>query len=237
MTMNINNLQQFVYDEVTSTFDVAKQLLQNHSQGVVIAKRQTKGKGKGERKFVSNDGGLYFTIFCKQVDFSPSFALKTVINAGLSVYDTLVSLGFNAKLKWPNDVLINGKKVCGILCETITCGDKLDFMCGVGINVNSTCFDEFDDIATSLYLQSGKIVDIDEFANLVINNICKNLFDDSDKTDEFFKASKMLGKKVIVTDINQSYTVEINGLSQDGFLCGIKDGVQTTIVCGDVKEV
>ena len=47
----------------------------------------------------------------------------------------------------------------------------------------------------------------------------------------------MLGKKVLVTDINQSYMVEINGLSQDGFLCGIKDGVQTTIVCGDVKEV
>ena len=54
MTMNINNLQQFVYDEVTSTFDVAKQLLQNHSQGVVIAKRQTKGKVTDEEENIRN---------------------------------------------------------------------------------------------------------------------------------------------------------------------------------------
>ena len=162
MSMNIDNLPRFLYDQVTSTFDVAKQLLQTNDKGVVIAKSQTKGKGKGERKFASNDGGLYFTIFCKKVDFSPSFALKTVINAGLSVYEVLKQLGFNAKLKWPNDVLINGKKVCGILCETMTCGDQLDFMCGVGINVNSTCFDEFGDVATSLYLQGGKKLDMDE---------------------------------------------------------------------------
>ena len=167
-----------------------------------------------------------------------SFALKSVINAGLSVYDVFVSLGFNAKLKWPNDVLINCKKVCGILCETLTCGDKTDFMCGVGINVNSTCFDEFDDIATSLFLQSGKNkLDINQFAKNVITKVSQNHFDESDKQTQFFNASQMMGKTVLVSDANESYKVQINGLSQDGFLCGLRDGVQTKIICGDVKEV
>ena len=67
--------------------------------------------------------------------------------------------------------------------------------------------------------------------------VYKNLFDDRDKTDDFFNASKMLGKNVLVTNAFESYMVEVNGLSQDGFLCGLKDGVQTKIVCGDVKEV
>ncbi len=235
--MTIDNLQIFNFDKVSSTFDVAKELMQQHEKGVVIAKSQTCGKGKGERKFVSNDGGLYFTIFYKNLSISPAFALKSVINAGLSVYDVLVSLGFNAKLKWPNDVLINGKKVCGILSETLICGDKTDFMCGVGINVNTTCFDEFDDIATSLFLQNGKKVDINEFAKTVISKVLQNLFDDGDKQNQFFNASKMLGKTVVVTDANESYKVQINGLSQEGFLCGMRDGVQTKIVCGDVKEV
>ena len=235
--MTVNDLKVFEFDKVSSTFDVAKQLMQQHEKGVVIAKSQTCGKGKGQRKFVSNDGGLYFTIFYKNMQISPSFALKSVINAGLSVYNVLVSLGFNAKLKWPNDVLINGKKVCGILSETLICGDKTDFMCGVGINVNSTCFDEFDDIATSLFLQSGTKPDINEFAKIVISKVAQNLFDGSDKTSEFFNASQMMGKTVVVTDANESYQVQINGLSHEGFLCGLRDGVQTKIICGDVKEV
>ena len=160
-----------------------------------------------------------------------------MINGGLSVFRVLKNLGFDVRLKWPNDVLIGKKKVCGILCENITCGDKLDFMCGVGINVNSTCFDEFDDIATSLFLQSGKKLCIDDFATMVIKEVTKNLFDDSDKTHAFFDASKMLGKTVFVPNMQESYTVKINGLSPDGFLCGERDGVQTKIVCGDVKEV
>ncbi|MBR2030552.1 MAG: biotin--[Clostridia bacterium] len=168
---------------------------------------------------------------------NPSFALKSVINAGLSVYEVLVSLGFDAKLKWPNDVLINGKKVCGILCETLTCGDKIDFMCGVGINVNSTCFNEFNDIATSLFLQSRTKFDINQFAKTVIQKVLQNLFDENDKQTQFFNASQMMGKTVLVTDANESYVVQINGLSQDGFLCGLRDEVQTKIICGDVKEV
>lgn len=237
MNTNIDGLQVFLYDSVTSTFDVAKQLMTTHEKGVVLSKTQTKGKGKGTRKFASNDGGLYFTIFLKNLSFNPSFLLKTVINAGLSVYDVLVSLGFDAKLKWPNDVLIKGKKVCGILSECTICGDKADFMCGVGINVNSTCFDEFEDIATSLFLQSGKQFDIYEFATLVIDKVHKNLFDNSDNSKRFFDASKMLGKTVLVTDANESYTAKITGISPDGFLYGQKNGIQTKIVCGDIKEV
>jgi len=237
MTDDMCNLQRFEYDKVTSTFDVAKQLSAQYDSGVVIAKNQTEGRGKGERKFASNDGGLYFTVFYKNPKIALSDCLKTVINAGISVYSVLKKFGFDAKLKWPNDVLIKGKKVCGILCELKTCEKEALFMCGVGINVNSTCFDEFDDVATSLFLQSGKQIDIQRLFDEIIADIQKHLFDLDDKTKQFFDASQMFGKRALVTNGDEKYYVIINGLSPDGFLCGTRDGVQTKVVCGDVKEV
>lgn len=131
------SINAFVFDEVSTTFDKAKELLKIYNDGVVIAERQIGGRGKGDRKFISPSGGLYFTIFHKAVKIKPSNALKTVINAGFGVYSQLKQMGFDAKLKWPNDVLIGGKKVCGILTETFTKTDCCDLMCGVGVNVNT----------------------------------------------------------------------------------------------------
>ena len=230
-------INAFVFEEVSTTFDKAKELIKTYADGVVIAEQQTGGRGKGDRKFVSPSGGLYFTVFRKDVKIKPSDALKTVINAGFGVYSQLKQLGFNAKLKWPNDVLIDGKKVCGILTETFTKDDCCDLLCGVGVNVNTKDFGEFNNIATSLCLSGGKEYDIADVAVKIIAGVEERLFDGSEPNDEFLSASGMQGKTVKVTNGAEEYFCKVKGLSPDGFLIGDRDGKEIKIICGDVKEV
>lgn len=230
-------VRAFLFDEAENTFAKAKEVWQTCPEGVVIVKRQTGGRGKGQRKFVSPEGGLYFTMFFKNAAIKPSGALKTVINAGLAVCSVLKDLGFDAKIKWPNDVLIGGKKVCGILTEVFSQGETCDFMCGVGLNVNSVSFGEFQGVAASLKTVGGKTLDADAVAVKVISEVRRRLFDGGDVRDEFFVKSGMKGKTVRVNDGEREYLCEVADLSPDGFLIGLKDGVMTKIVCGDIKEV
>ncbi len=239
LTKQLKNegIAAFVFEEVTTTFDKAKELIKDFPCGVVIAKRQTAGRGKGERKFISPEGGVYFTIFYKNMPIEPTDTLKTVINAGYGIYLQLKQLGFDAKLKWPNDVLIGGKKACGILTEIFTRQGGCDFFCGVGVNVNTKDFGEFNGIATSLYLSGGKIFDINEIAVKLVLTVNKWLFDESDLNIKFLTASGMKGKTVKVTNGSEEYFCTVKSLSPDGFLIAERDGREIKIISGDVKEV
>jgi len=108
---------------------------------VVIAKSQTAGKGTRERSFISPEGGLYMSVLLKNV--KPD--LLTVC-AGVSVADAIAELGVdkNPKIKWVNDVLINGKKVCGILTES----SGGNYIVGIGINIRHSV--DLPDTATTL---------------------------------------------------------------------------------------
>jgi len=108
---------------------------------VVIAKSQTAGKGTRERSFISPEGGLYMSVLLKNV--VPD--LLTVC-AGVSVADAIAELDAdkNPKIKWVNDVLINGKKVCGILTEA----SSGNYIVGIGINIKHS--DKLPDTATAL---------------------------------------------------------------------------------------
>ena len=129
----------YYFTEVTSTNDVAKELaIKGAKEGTtVIAETQSRGRGRLGRKWVSPEGGIWFSIILRpKVD--PEDALKlTLIAAAVvaKVIDDMFKL--KAEVKWPNDIIINGKKVCGILTEMITKGNMVDFVViGVGINAN-----------------------------------------------------------------------------------------------------
>ena len=103
--------------------------LSNNSTGVddcVIALQQTEGKGRGDRSWESTTGGLYFSLV------SPSHLLLPLI-AGISVVQTLNDITDKLNLKWPNDIMLDGKKVGGILCES----DGKNSVVGIGINLNN----------------------------------------------------------------------------------------------------
>lgn len=126
-------------DEVDSTNLYTRGLAEDGAPDgtVVVARKQTSGKGRlGRQWHSSGDFGLWFSILLRPV-FDPKFAGMLGIGAGVAVAQAIRSLvGAEAVLKWPNDVLIDGRKVCGILAEGRTVGRQLEWaVVGIGINV------------------------------------------------------------------------------------------------------
>jgi BirA family biotin operon repressor/biotin-[acetyl-CoA-carboxylase] ligase len=131
---------------------------------LVIASTQTTGRGRLGRAWLSPEGSLSMSLILKpSLDNLPHL----VMIASLSVVRTIKKVaGIETQIKWPNDVLIKGKKVCGILIENEVKGGKVDFaIIGIGININfnPSAFPEISDIATSLSHERGKEISKAEF--------------------------------------------------------------------------
>jgi BirA family biotin operon repressor/biotin-[acetyl-CoA-carboxylase] ligase len=128
----------YSFHEVESTNGVAKFLarFETVEGGVVISEIQTKGKGRLGRKWESPTGGIWLSIILKP-DIEPSKASFITLATGVAVAKTLRKMNIDAKIKWPNDILINGKKVCGILTEANATFHTVDYVIvGVGIDSN-----------------------------------------------------------------------------------------------------
>lgn len=123
------------FDELDSTNTYVKnnyERLANHS--VVTASVQTAGRGRMDRKFISDEGGLYFSLLLK--DAHLQFLPNLTQLMALSVCKTLQDLGANAFIKWPNDVYADGKKICGMLSEAVANSQGPQaLIIGVGVNV------------------------------------------------------------------------------------------------------
>ena len=140
------------FPEVDSTMDVARELAkQGADEGtVVIAESQSHGRGRLSRKWLSPRGGIYVTLILRP-RISPAYAPRMNLMAGVAVASTIRRLfGLEAQLKWPNDVLVAGRKVCGILAEMDAEMDVVNYVnLGIGINANAP-IPRFADTATSL---------------------------------------------------------------------------------------
>ena len=127
------------FQTLTSTNDVAKALaLRGINEGaVVVAETQTAGKGRFKRKWMSPEDGLWFSVILKP-NVPLTHAPKLTLLASVAVAETIHRLyGLRSEIKWPNDVLIDHKKVCGILTEGQVMGETPGFaVLGIGINAN-----------------------------------------------------------------------------------------------------
>lgn len=103
---------------------------------IILAKTQTAGRGRKERIWLSNKGGLYFSLVVKPQNFKIDFLGSLTQAMALSICKTLQELGAKAVLKWPNDILCEGKKICGILSQAVFKDNKLaGVIIGVGVNI------------------------------------------------------------------------------------------------------
>lgn len=157
------------FDSLGSTNDYARQLaLEGADEGVaVLAYEQTAGRGRQGRQWSSPAGeGLYVSVILRP-QTSPADSSVITLAAAVAVAETL-SLDFKTKadIKWPNDVLVSGKKICGILVESAIERGSMQFaIMGVGVNLAQEEFpEEIRDIATSLLIESGRRVAPDDFA-------------------------------------------------------------------------
>ena len=236
----------YIFKEVMSTNTVAKFLSANHAENgcVILSEKQSNAKGRLGKSWESPLGGIWLSIILKsQVDHSklPMITLAT----GVAVVKALEKVGItNAEIKWPNDIMINGKKVSGILTEAITKFNTIEnIIIGVGIDAN---FDvdilskELQEGTTTLDTELGHRVDENEIIRLFLEEFEKIfiLFNDGGFEQilkEWRKYSYSIGKIVEVKEpFNKSYDGYVLGISREGALVVEKiDGTLEKVISGE----
>jgi BirA family biotin operon repressor/biotin-[acetyl-CoA-carboxylase] ligase len=152
---------------VTSTQDFAEAIhdMIEEKEFVVVAEEQTKARGRFGRAWYSPKGGLWVTYVMK--DFEAERVPDLTLANALAIRKALERY-VNAKIRWPNDVVVNDKKIAGVLVEAIARGDKATAFVGFGVDTNVTEFPK-DVRATSVLLETGKLVDNDELMFEIIS--------------------------------------------------------------------
>ncbi len=229
-------LRQKVYylKEVSSTMDVAKKLAKRGEEAIVIAETQTSGRGRLGRRWHSQKGGIYFTIILRP-RIGPAHAQIINLMAAVSVARAIRSLfNLEAKLKWPNDVLIRGKKVCGILAEMEAEMDVIKFVnLGIGINANNP-ISLYEEGATSIKEELGRDISRKELLMCVLNEIEKRRsLLGKEIISEWKALSSTINKKVRIIMQDEVVEGEAIDIDTDGALILRTDKGIRRIITGD----
>ena len=151
------------FETLDSTNEYLKRIADDAMDGLVVcAKEQTAGKGRIGRSWTSQkDEGAWFSVMVKDERLNAENAAGLVFVCAFATASSLRMLtGKDIQIKWPNDIVINGRKLVGILCESsLKAGNVLWSVCGIGINLNTEQFPEALPWATSLYRETGSRYD------------------------------------------------------------------------------
>jgi BirA family biotin operon repressor/biotin-[acetyl-CoA-carboxylase] ligase len=238
----------FFSREVGSTNDWAKELaeLDAPEGAVVLAETQTAGRGRLGRKWISPKGGLWFSIIFKP-KIKPIETVKLVFLASLAVAETIRELyGLRAETKWPNDVLVDGLKVCGILSEMKTVGEKVEYaVIGIGINANFNVDEEFPEElrekATSLEKALGRKISLEELFKALLEKM-ESLHQQFLKEgftpilERWKSYASFLGCEVEVHGDGERLEGTASNVDEDGALIlKLKDGSIKRVFAGDLS--
>jgi len=206
----------YYLDSVDSTNVYAKSLINKVPEGtVVLANLQTEGKGRFGKNWYSPEGGIWMSTILKPANIS-----LMSIAAGVAVCETFHINGIILGIKWPNDILLNGKKVAGILTEIVD--DTV--ILGIGINLNINKFpDELDGSASSIFLETKKHLDkkmicdllykqLDECYLMLKNNMVFGLL------TKWRHYTVLLGKEVIVEMGDRKLSGKVLDIDNNGAL-------------------
>ena len=217
-------------EETKSTNTYAKEhlsLLDDRS--VVHALRQTHGRGRLNRTWVDlGENNLFFSIVLKPLNnFKPVYSNITQY-ASVILCRIFENYGLNPKVKWPNDVMIDGKrKICGILCETVIENNELKgIILGIGINLNASKKDVEnvpDRIVTALNLETGKSVNPDAFLNEFLKEFFKTYDEFLSKgfdyiMNDYLKRNCFLEKNLSFQVLNEIKSGYAKGVNNNGEL-------------------
>jgi len=232
-----------VFEETASTNDVVEHLAKSgaHEGLVVFAESQTRGRGRRGRAWASPRGkGLWFSVLLRST-LPPSAASRITVAASVAVARAIREVGrVDARIKWPNDVIIGDKKLAGILTELQVEADEiLRAILGIGIDVNCEQDDFPNDlarIATSLKLESGSAHDRVALAARVLAALdeCYQLAltDFEAVADEWAKLCTTLGRQIVVTVGQRRTEGFAQALDSDGALLVRSDSGQMERILG-----
>jgi BirA family biotin operon repressor/biotin-[acetyl-CoA-carboxylase] ligase len=234
--------------KIDSTNTVAMQLGDEGEPhgAVVLAEEQTAGRGRAGRKWVSEkSSGIHATILLRPPTPPAQAAVLTLV-AGLAARDAVADeTGLAPDIRWPNDLLLGGKKFGGILTEMRAEPDRVHYaVIGIGINVNQTRMPaELDSIATSLRIESGRIHSriellirllrhLDRYYNQFISEGAKPILDRFAAVSSYCQ-----GKRVRISMATETFVGTTAGLEPSGVLrVAREDGRIETVISGDVRE-
>jgi len=234
----------FAFETIDSTNNCAKAVAGcGAGEGtVVIAEHQTNGKGRHGRVWQSTPNeNLMFSIVLRP-KLPPEDLNLLPLYVAVAVSDAIERLaGIKLECKWPNDLLINGKKVAGILIEGSYKQNSIDYVViGVGINVNQLRFPgEIEATATSLRLEIGKEVDrIPLFREILVS--MENIYRNSSSRGfqsiipQWLAHTHMINRTISVSQQGTVFSGTVKGLSPEGGLVLQTDGAERTVFAGDV---
>ena len=193
------------------------------SEGTLaLAEFQSAGRGRLGRSWEVPEGTSVMMSILLRPKFEPQYAPTLTLVMGMAVAKAVKNLGFDVSIKWPNDVVVSHKKICGILTEMGVRDGKIDYaVIGVGINVNIKEFpEEMADKATSLYLESGKEFDRSQIPGLVMEAFEKYY-------EKFAATCDLSGLKEEYESILANYNQPVRVLAKEpyeGVARGITDG-------------
>ncbi len=227
--------QLLKFRRVTSTQNILKRMVKNRKEIAVFAYGQTQGRGRQQRVWFSPSGGFYLSTLV----FPESRINAIPLIAALAVIEGLRNLKFeNLSIHWPNDVMLNNRKVCGVLCEK----HSNALICGIGLNVNIKRFPAKLTNATSLFLETGRIFQVDQLLCLILKNfwdLYDKLQSNEFRMSEIYQYLSGIGEPVEVK-LSSKETLKgiIHNIDEDwALLVRTEDGLIRKIYYGDVKRL
>ena len=208
------------FESIASTNDYAKSKRDEGQNLLVIAASQTGGRGTKGRSFSSTKGGLYLSKLSFYENFPAKDAFKIMQTAAAAVCETLAGFGLLPKIKWANDVFVNGKKICGILIENTFSGANIaSSVVGIGLNVYNELPEELKNIATTMQKETGKTFPIEEVEKRLVALLAdENTYKKYDgylgwlgETVELMSGEERLFAKLLSVDETGGLWVETDG--------------------------
>lgn len=239
-----------IYDSCTSTFDVAREKIADGAAhgDMIVCDVQTGGKGRQGRKWMSPSGGIWMGIVLKP-DMDISMLSSITLLCAVAVCRAMERMfaGINAKIKWPNDIYINDKKVCGILTETILENKRAEYVIvGIGINANNDIEEFEDEIKNTAisFRRLGLHVCREQMASYINDNML-DLIDEYKKQRDLsfileyyhshmqWLAEQGVMKNTVTGEVSQRG--KIAGIDQEGRLILESDQKTQKIVSGELS--
>lgn len=237
-------MELIYFEEVDSTNAYVKSHMSElNDMTVVYTSHQTSGRGRLSRKWIdTGSDNIYMTICLKPFDEFRDIYSNLTQYLSYVLCLVLEDYGIKPSIKWPNDVLVDGKKIAGILSETSMCGNKfLGLALGIGINLNTTSeqLTQIDKPATSLAVILNKKINRDEFLHALLDKFCL-LYDKFLSKgflfirDEYVKRASFLGQNIkinVLGTIHSGIAVEI---TNDGAIILEENDNKHTFFIGDI---
>lgn len=226
--------------EVFHSLPSTNTYLKEHSHlphgATVVATDQTAGRGRRGRSFFSPTGGLYMSVLIRQPLTAQTVGLLTSATAAATAQAIETVCPVTVGIKWVNDLLINGKKVCGILAEGVPANGWA--IIGIGVNVNTADFpQELQSIATSLSAESGCTVSAVQLAAAILDAL-EPLVDNIETPaflEETRRRSVVIGRDITVLRGNETFTAHAVGIDDTGGLLIQQNGVISVLTSGEVS--